>query len=222
MFNGFSENTIEYLYRLMANNNRTWFQETKPDYEKYLLNGFRELVESLSPYMLEIDPFIDINFKKCISRINRDIRFSKDKSPYRTNMWISFKREYKDWKQEPTFYFELFPNGYRYGMGFYDIPKETLDKIRKMIENEDKEFNKIHTFYKKQKVFTLEGNSYKRTLNTNISEELREWYQKKEIYFVCNKGLNDNLFSGELLNELIHGFRLIAPFYNFFLNLKTS
>ena len=222
MFNGFSENTIEYLYHLMGNNNRTWFQENKADYEKHLLNIFKDLVENLSPYMLELDPFLDLNFKKCISRINRDIRFSKDKTPYRTNMWISFKREYKDWKQEPTFYFELFPNGYRYGMGFYDIPKETLDKIRKMIDNDDEDFNKIHAIYKNQKVFTLEGNSYKRALNPDVSEELKEWYQKKEIYFVCNKGLKDNLFSKELANELVDGFRLLAPIYNFFLSLKTS
>ena len=220
MFEGFSENTIMYLNNLMSNNNKIWFEETKADYEKYLLGNFQELVKNLGPFMLEIDPYIDINFKKCISRIYRDVRFSKDKSPYRGNMWISFKRVYKDWKMEPTYYFELFPDGYRFGMGFYDIPKESLDKLRELIEDDDEEFNEIHSIYKNQNIFKLEGKSYKRVLNENISEELREWYQKKEIYFVCNRSLDDILFSEELVKELIEGFKLLLPMYEFFLKLK--
>jgi uncharacterized protein (TIGR02453 family) len=220
MFEGFSENTIAYLNNLKSYNNKIWFEETRKDYEKYLLGNFQELVKDLGPLMLEIDPFIDINPKKCISRIYRDVRFSKDKSPYRPNMWISLKRAYKDWKIEPTYYFEIFPDGYRFGMGFYDIPKYSLDKLRDLIEKGDVEFNKMHSLYKSQKLFKLEGNMYKRVLNPNIKEELREWYQKKEIYFVCNRGIDDVLFSRELVNELIEGFKLLSPMYEFFMKLK--
>lgn len=211
-----------YLNNLRSNNNKIWFQETRADYEKYLLGNFEELVKSIGPYMLEIDPYIDINFKKCISRIYRDVRFSKDKSPYRPNMWISFKRAYKDWKLEPTYYFEIFPEGYRFGMGYYDMPKEYMEKLRKLIEDDDEEFNQMYAKFKKQKLFTLEGNSYKRVINQNISEELREWYQKKEIYFVCNRSLDSTIFSKELVSELIKAFKILSPMYEFFLKLKGN
>ena len=93
MINRFSENTIIYLNNLNNNNNKTWFEAHRVDYENYLLNPFKGLVEDLKPYMLEIDSCFDLRFNKCISRIHRDIRFSKDKSPYRSNIWLSFKQD---------------------------------------------------------------------------------------------------------------------------------
>lgn len=220
MFTGFTENTIHYLNNLRLNNNKTWFEENRFEYEQHLLGKFKELVTALMPAMLEIDPFMDTRVNKCISRIHRDVRFTKDKSPYRSNMWFSIKREYKDWKQEPTFYFELFPDGYRFGMGFYDIPKELLEKIRKMIEMEDEHFLEMHAAYKAQKLFRLEGDFYKRTLNEAIPEEYRVWYQKKEIFFVCDRKLDQLLFSEELVKELADSFRKLLPMYQFFLMLR--
>lgn len=220
MFEGFSENTIMYLKNLRGNNNKIWFNETKSDYEKYLLGKFQDLVIELGPSMLEIDSYFDINPKKCISRIYRDVRFSKDKSPYRANMWLSFKRVFKDWKTEPTYYFEISPENYRFGMGFYNMPREVMEKLRDLIVNGDEEFNKIFNLYKNQKLFKLKGDMYKRVLNDNIEVEFREWYQKKEIYFVCERNIDELLYSKELSAELLHGFKLLAPIYEFFFNLK--
>lgn len=220
MFKGFSEHTIMYLKNLKENNNKIWFEETKSDYEKYLLENFQDLVRELGPAMVEIDPYIEINPKKCISRIYRDVRFSKDKSPYRANMWLSFKRIYKDWKMEPTYFFEIFPDSYRFGMGFYDIQKETLDKLRELIANNDEKFNNTYSLYNSQRLFKLEGNEYKRVLNDKIPEKYREWYQKKEIYFVCSRNIDKVLFSRDLITDLIESFKLISPIYEFFLELN--
>jgi uncharacterized protein (TIGR02453 family) len=221
MFNGFSIDTMNFLMNLKENNNKSWFEANRKNYEDNLLVKMKDLVKELSPYMLEIDPYIDINPKKCISRINRDVRFSKDKSPYRPNMWISFKRLSLDWKMEPTYFFEIFPDYYRYGMGFYDISKDTMDKVRDMIEKEDEDFTKMYSVYKSQNIFTLEGQMYKRSLNNEISEEFRSWYQRKEIYFVCNRNKDSLLFSSELIEKLTDDFKTIAPIYNFFIKLKS-
>ena len=148
------------------------------------------------------------------------MRFSKDKSPYRSNMWISFKRLYKDWKMEPTYYFEISPDYYRYGMGFYDMPRDTMDKIRKMIVKGDEDFTDMYSTYASQNIFTLEGQMYKRSLNNEIPEEFKSWYQRKEIYFVCNKSNDSLLFSSELIVKLVEDFKTIAPLYDFFIKLK--
>ena len=222
MIKGFSENTITYLNNLELNNNKTWFEAHRGDYENYLLKPFKELVEYLTPYMLEIDPYFDLRFNKCISRIYRDVRFSKDKAPYRNNMWITFKRESKDWKQEPSYYFELSPKGYKLGMGYYNISKEILEKIKKLIEEEDEEFTRFYSLIENQKVFRLEGESYKRILNNNIDEKYRNWYQKKQLYFVCEKGVNDTLLGGDLVQELVDGFRFLQPGYEFLLSLREN
>lgn len=221
MFQGFSKETIDFLADLKENNNKQWFEANRDKYIRYLREPMQELTISLGTFMLSIDPYFEIEPRKTISRINRDIRFSKDKSPYRANMWIAFKRVYLDWKTEPTYFFEIFPNSYRYGMGFYNIPKETLYKLRNMIDEGKKEFLKIDSIYRKQNTFILEGEKYKRIINPNLPEELNDWYQRKEIYFVCNREIDQRLFSAELLDDLMDGFEKLSPIYNFFLSLRN-
>ncbi|MBC9786184.1 DUF2461 domain-containing protein [Heliobacterium chlorum] len=220
-FQGFSTETIRFLADLRANNNKEWFEENRVRYKQHLMEPLQDMVLALSPYMQSIDLFIEANPKRCISRINRDTRFSKDKSPYRANMWVSFKRNYKDWKTEPVFFFELFPDYYRYGMGFYSIPKETLYEIRGLIDGQDKAFLNIHSLYKGQETFSLEGEKYKRILNPDLPDEWKEWYQRKDIYFVCNKNVDERLFRPDLIQELADGFGTLAPIYHFFLNLRS-
>ena len=222
MFKGFSKKTIEFLLALRENNNKPWFDEHRNDYVNYLRMPFLELVKALTPDMLSIDHFFDITPGKSISRINRDIRFSKDKSPYRPNMWLSFKRQYADWKMEPTFYFELAHDSYRFGMGFYNMPKETLEKLREMIDTKNPRFMEIFRIYQEQDLFEIAGDSYKRCLNPSLPEDLLEWYQKKELYFVCNKKLEDLIFTPQLAPFLADAFHQLEPFYHFFVALRNE
>jgi uncharacterized protein (TIGR02453 family) len=75
-----------FLRKLKTNNQREWFQSNKPDYEK-ARKQFEALLNSLIPEIRKFDPSIGtLTAKECVFRINRDIRFSADKSPYKTNM----------------------------------------------------------------------------------------------------------------------------------------
>ncbi len=220
MFSGFSVDTINYLEALKENNNKLWFEENRDRYSEYLVTPMKELANELGPVMLSIDSLFEIKPAKCISRINRDIRFSKDKSPYRSNMWLAFKRVYQDWKAEPVYFFELFPDYYRFGMGFYSIPVETLCKLRAMIDEGNKDFKRIYSLYNKQSTFLLEGEKYKRIINPSLPPEMNEWYQRKEIYLTCNRNIDDRLFSPGLINDIAEGFKALEPMYYFFLSLR--
>lgn len=222
MIQGFSIETVKFLYELKENNNKQWFDENRDRYRKVLLEPMQQLTLVLGPHMLSIDPLLEINPRRAISRINRDVRFSRDKSPYRPNMWIAFKRIYQDWKAEPVYFFEIFPDYYRYGMGFYSIPRETLHKLRDMIDEHSKEFKRIHDLYKNQSTFTIEGEKYKRIINPDLPADLNEWYQRKEIYLTCNRDIDKRLYSPELAEDLISGFKLLEPIYRFFLKLRNS
>ncbi|NLB42612.1 MAG: DUF2461 domain-containing protein, partial [Clostridiales bacterium] len=70
-------------------NNREWFHENHDNYLKYVRQPLKELVGEMGPMMLSIDPQFDIESRRTISRINRDLRLTRDKSPYRANMWIT-------------------------------------------------------------------------------------------------------------------------------------
>ena len=221
-FNGFSSKTLNFLQSLKANNSKAWFEDHRGEYQEYLLNPLQDLVVDLTEFMLTIDPHFEIRpaVNKTISRIYRDTRFSKDKSPFRNTMWITFKRPNNDWKDAPAYFFEISPNSYRYGMGFYSASKETMDRLREMIVRKSKEFFKVFSLYSKQNAFVVEGEKYKRILNDNIPEEFQDWYQRKNLYLVCNRGIDNTLFSRKLLKDLESGFGLIATFYNFLWGLR--
>lgn len=221
-FNGFSQRTLDFLKNLRVNNNKAWFEAHRGEYQEYLLKPLQNLSADLTEFMLTIDPHFEIRpvVGKTISRIYRDTRFSKDKSPFRDTMWLTFKRPNNDWKDAPAYFFEISPESYRYGMGFYSVGKETMDRLREMIKNKSKEFIKVVSLYSKQKVFVVEGEKYKRILNGNIPEEFQDWYQMRNLYLVCNRRIDDSLFSRKLLNDLISGFGLISPLYHFLWTLR--
>ncbi len=221
-FTGFSNNTILFLRNLELNNNKEWFETHKQDYENYLLKPLKELVQDLGFFMQAIDPYIEVKpaINKTISRIYRDTRFSHNKSPYKTTMWVTFKRPNKEWKDAPAFFFEISANFYRYGMGFYSATPKTMEKFRKKIDENVKEFRDVISFYTGQDKFVLEGEKYKRNFSKDNSGELQNWYQRKNFYLVCNREIDNAFFSKKIANDLISDFRLLANLYHFLLNVK--
>jgi uncharacterized protein (TIGR02453 family) len=224
-FDGFSRNTLRFLKGLEANNNKTWFEAHRNDYEEYVLEPLRNLVIDLEEFMLEIDPFFEIApvVNKTISRIYRDTRFSKDKSPFRSTVWITFKNRSKDWTTLVSgYFFELSPNSYRYGMGFYNAAPAIMSKFREMIDTEPKEFLQAISFFSKQKIFVIEGDKYKKIFDKNKPKEIQDWYQRRNLYLVCNRKIDDILFSSKLVDDLASGFNLVAPFYHYLQKIGRS
>jgi uncharacterized protein (TIGR02453 family) len=217
-FNGFSPKTLKFLRGLKANNNKAWFEGHRADYEQYVLGPLRDLVTDLGDFMLDIDMRFEIEpaVNKTISRIYRDTRFSKDKSPFRSTVWITFKNRKKDWTTRVCgYFFELSVDSYRYGMGFYDAAPAIMNKFREQIDENPKEFLRAISFFDKQKTFVLEGEKYKRIIDKSKPEKIQNWYQRKNMYLVCNRKIDDTLFSSKLADDLMSGFGLIAPFYSF-------
>jgi uncharacterized protein (TIGR02453 family) len=217
-FSGFSPKTLKFLRDLKENNNKTWFQVHKADYEEYVLQPLRELVTDMGDFMLDIDPSFEITpaVNKTISKIYRDTRFSKDKSPFRSTVWFTFKNQKKDWTTHVCgYFFELSINSYRYGMGFYNAAPVIMSRFREMIDDNPKELVKTISFFDKQKTFVLEGENYKRIIDKTKPGKIQEWYQRRNMYLVCNRKIDDVLFSNKLVDDLSTGFGLIAPFYHY-------
>jgi uncharacterized protein (TIGR02453 family) len=221
-FKGFSNDTIDFLRNLKQNNNKIWFEKNKDSYKKFLLAPMENLVMDMNDYILSIDPSIEVtpSAGKTISRIYRDTRFSKDKSPYKDTMWITFKRPSKDWSSNPAFFFEISPDSYRYGMGLFSATPHTMEVFRESIDSSLEKFKKAIAFYHKQHVFVIEGDKYKRILDKNKPEDILDWYQRKNLYLVCNKHIDDTLFSNQLVDELKSNFSLVSDFYHYLYKIK--
>lgn len=221
-FPGFSPRALAFFEELAANNNRAWFEANRADYEEFLLAPLKSLVANLAAGMLAIDgelvtmPAVD----RTISRINRDTRFSRDKSPYKTCLWLTFKRYRPDWKETPCFFFEIGADGYRYGMGFYSASREVMDRIRQFIEAQPNRFREEIAWLERQETFTVEGECYKRPLNGALPDDLQAWHRRKNLYLVCNRLPDSRLFSEGILEDLSTGFGRLAPLYRLLWQLR--
>ena len=221
-FPGFSPQALTFFEELAINNRKEWFEAHRSDYEECLLEPLKSLVAALTGTMLAIDdqlvtmPAVD----KTISRIYRDTRFSRDKSPYKCRMWLTFKRYRPDWKETPCFYFEINAEGYRYGMGFYCAAKDTMGRLRQYIEAHQERFREEVAWLAGQDRFIVAGESYKRPLNEALADDLQQWHMRKNLYLVCNRTPDSHLFSAQLLDELQSGYHQLEPLYRLLWQLR--
>ena len=213
----FSQQSIDFLIENKIHDSRAWYQEHKGLYAEFVLDPFVELVAQLGPAMLKIDPafIIEPRVDRTLSRIYRDTRFSKDKSLYRDNMWMVFMREKKLYGGLPAFYFDLSPQGFSYGMGYYQASTASMDAIRQLILDNAAQYKKADAAFRKQDIFRMEGEAYKRSKYTDMPPEKREWLDKKNLSFNCHNEDFDLLFSARLPDALSEGFMLLAPIYDF-------
>jgi uncharacterized protein (TIGR02453 family) len=134
--------TFKFLKSLKTNNNREWMQSHKAEYEL----AKNEVLEMLSAVLLgakSIDKrFPDIPAESCMFRINRDVRFSKNKDPYKTNFGAAVNL-YGKKSVRPGFYIHLEPGGVFLAAGVFQPPNDVLNTIRKEIEFNHKVFLKI-------------------------------------------------------------------------------
>jgi len=221
-FTGFTHETLHFLNELSLNNNKTWFEQNRDRYKSVVVSPFIKLGESLIETMNEIDPELELRPEKIISRINRDVRFSNDKSPYRSNVWITYKRQLKEWSEAPAFFFELTLDSYSYGMGFYSASKATMDLFRIEITKRSDEFLKIASAIAKDGIFSVEGEAYKRKIENKLPEKLQEWYQKKNLYLMTTRDLGKELFNGDIAVKLGSGFKSLERLYKFLWSIKLK
>ena len=125
--------TIQFLADLKGNNNRDWFLENKKRYELFK-KDYQQLVSELLAIMKPLDPTLEmLEVKNCTFRINRDIRFSKDKTPYKTHLGIWMPCGRVKGKNSPGYYIHLDPEEAFIAGGLYAPEAEELKKIRKEI-----------------------------------------------------------------------------------------
>ena len=103
-------------------------------------------------------------------------------------------------------------------MGFYSVNKEIMDKFRNKIENNIDDFRKTTSFLN-NKIFLLKEEKYKRRINNNLPDQIQEWYQRKTFYLVCNRKINNSIFSNKIISELKDDFITLAPLYGFLMEL---
>jgi len=135
--------TIQFLKDLKKNNNKPWFDLNRKRYEE-AKTDFANFVQQVIDAHSKKDKTISaLKAKDCMFRINRDVRFSKDKSPYKTNFGASINKGGKKAFSTAGYYFHLEPGQCFVGGGIYQPMPDELKKVRQEIDYNFKDFTKI-------------------------------------------------------------------------------
>jgi len=220
-FLGFSKESLEFLTKLKSKryNNKIWFDKNRHLYEDFIKSPMRSLLDNLSPELKRIDERIVVS-PKSIFRINRDIRFKKDKTPYKFNYSAAITYDRIKTPEIPQFYFHISPDEFLFAAGQYSTDNNLINKIRRnIVRNEDKFLSIIHKkdFVKsfgKVNGEALVNVPMEYRSNSDILEETKEIIKKKQMYvfktYSPEVGLND-----ELINLILNNISITNEFNKF-------
>ena len=160
----FTTQGMHFLAQLEKNNNRDWFHENKSNYEKLIRTPSLNFIDDMENDLSHISPHFLAVAKKVggsLMRVHRDVRFSKDKSPYKTNIGIQFRHEVGKDVHAPGFYLHVEPGECFIGAGIWKPDSTALGKIRDAIVERDKVWLSAINDKKFKKNFVLAGESLK-------------------------------------------------------------
>jgi len=162
---GFTPALFDFLRELKRNNNRDWFQANKSRYEKDVKDPLLVFIADFADRVPEISPHIAAIPRATggsMFRIYRDMRFSKDKTPYKTAAALHFRHERGKDVHAPGYYLHLEPGSVFMGAGIWKPDGETVTRIRSRIDAKPAEWQEIIGNKTFTSTFSLEGDSLKR------------------------------------------------------------
>ena len=214
-----SSSTITFLKALKKNNNKPWFDKNREKYNAAKYN-LEEFVALLLQKMVSFDDDMkELTAKNCTFRINRDVRFSKNKTPYKINLSASFNRGGKK-SIYGGYYFHLQPGGNSFvGGGLWMPEPENLKKLRQEIDYCFPEFKKIIGAASFKKHYReLERDEKQMLVNVpkgyDKENPAAEYLRMKS--FIATKNLSDEeILSPKLTDEVIQSFKALMPLVKF-------
>lgn len=217
-FQGFSKETIEFFKKLKKNNTKKWFEAHKKDYETFVMQPSKAFVvamgDKLRKHVPDIVAIPKIN--KSLFRINRDTRFSPDKSPYKTNMGIFFWEGNRSRMECPGFYFHLEPNMLLMGVGLYMFPKYLFDTYRNSVVHAKygKDLAEIVANIQKKKDYQIGGKHYKRVpAGFDPSHPNADLLLHNGIHAGVESSIPEEFHSQKLVNYCWQKFQPLVPLH---------
>ena len=218
LFDGFSEETIRFFLGLRFHNNASYFHDHKDEYEAYVKEPFFQFILAMAPTMEAIADDFELRPSKCLARIRRDTRFTKDKTPYRDHLWLMFKRTGEERDKTVMYWFELSPDTVNWGLGFWGENRPAMNALRTMITDKpEKVLKAFHQANIPAHNFTIDGEQYKRMkIPTDIHSELKPYYPYKELY-ICRRGIPlAEAYSGRIVDLCGQDMLRLKPLYKLF------
>ena len=211
-----SKKVLQFLTTLEKNNNREWFTEHKPEF-KALETEVKDFYNTVFKSLQQYD---DVDKLKMF-RIYRDVRFSKNKTPYKTHFGGSFNR--KKPQLRGGYYLHIAPEDSFIATGFWNPAKEDLFRIRKEFEIDDTEIRTIINNKAFKKVWGNFVGDEVKTAPKGFSKEHPAIDLIRKKQFIFTKKFSDKeVTSASFLHEVTDAFKAIRPYFDYMTDVLTT
>ncbi len=211
MFEGFTPETVDFLWGIRMNNNREWFTQHKKDYVKTLYEPMKALGQQL------FQPFLEQpgNLLK-VSRIYRDARLHHP-LPYKESLWLSIRHDVEWWAEMPCLFFELSPEGAAYGFGLWQPKVAMLERFRQDWTANPRQFLQLLADTEQATgIPVTAGKVYKRPKEAPIPELTPYYGWRGDIRCIRQEPVGEDLFGPELGERVAALFSQLTPLYDYF------
>lgn len=203
-FTGFSGDSIQFLSDLKANNYRDWFNARKQDYQDVIVEPALAFITALGGRLCALYPEINYDTRTngagSLMRIYRDTRFSKDKTPYKTNVGIVFWQGEGKKMERPGFYFHMDPESTWVGGGWYMMPKPALEAFQGAVADEERG-SALETVLRQLQAegFRIWGDRYKRVPSGFPADHPHADLLKYKGLFAASADIEESLLTSPAL-----------------------
>jgi uncharacterized protein (TIGR02453 family) len=214
----FEKSTFKYLQDLHKNNNRDWFTDEKETY----LEAQQNAKEVFAAIHLNLQKHDEIETSKMM-RIYRDVRFSKDKTPYKAHFANSYARLGKELRG--GYFLRIRPGASFLAGGFWEPSKEDLFRIRKEIELDALEIKELleDKNYKKHFGGKFESFSELKTAPRGFDKEHQDVNLLRKKGFIASRSFTDKqVLAPNFAEEVDQSFKALRPFFNLFSDILTT
>jgi uncharacterized protein (TIGR02453 family) len=214
----FTSDGLRFLEQLRAHNDKTWFDANKARFEQGLREPGLRLVADLAPVLAKVSKHFVAEAKPMggsMSRIYRDTRFSKDKSPYKTALFFHFRHARGTEDASPAFYFHVEPGASTVGGGVWHPAPPALDKIRRAIVRSPDAWDRAKGRSKVGAACTMGGEMLKKVPRGYDPDDAHAEDLKRKDFGVHQPAPDALLTSPKLAAELGKRFAAAAPVLEF-------
>jgi len=210
MFEGFTPETVDFLWGIRMNNRRDWFLEHKEDYVNTLYQPMKELGKELFS-LVENSPG---NLLK-VSRIYRDARLHYP-VPYKESLWICIRKDVQWWAEHPCLYFEIRPEGISYGFCLWRPKTQMLEQMRKQWAERPQELIQLLKKTEKATGVPVTADLYKRPKPAPIPELEPYYAWRGNISCVKEEPFSEAVFGPDLARRVKAFLEALVPLYEYF------
>ena len=216
MFDGFTPQTVDFLWGIRMNNNREWFLEHKKDYVDHLYQPMKDLGQKI--FQLFEDRPGDL---LKVSRIYRDARMHHA-VPYKESLWICIRKDVQWWAENPCLFFEICPEGVSYGLVYWKPRPATLERMRQHWAAQPEEFLHLVAETEKKTGLPITADLYKRPKEAPTEALAPYFGWKGNICCVAEEPVSEAMFGPELGDRAYQLIEQLIPLYEYFNQLTID